>query len=256
MRRLFSSFRQLLCTLGICLSFAPFTPVNAQTPLTFCFEKWEPYTFIDENKKASGLSIHLIEIAAKKLDIAVKFVYLPWKRCLSSVENGRMDAVIDAAKRDVFLQGPTTLAYYTNTIWVHTYDALHTLPSLIALKERRAGYIDGYSYSPDYMSIPGVRIDYSPDQETVLRKLDAARVDFAVADYVTSKHLLKTKPLHVRELRPFPAVNPLYLSFHKSRVKEHRLFEATFKAMKEDGSVDAAYQAHIGVTLKDLIRSF
>lgn len=256
MQTLFNFSKLISCTLVLLIAFTQIGHTQTQKPLTFCFENWEPYSFIDENEKANGLSIYLIKLAAEKLHIPIEFKLLPWKRCLLKVKNGQIDAVIDAAKRDAFLQGPTALAFYTNAIWVHTHDPLTDLPSLSVLSDRRAGYIDGYTYNDSYMSISGIKIDYSPDHATVLRKLDAARVDFAIADYVTTKHFLRKTPLNIRELRPFPSINPLYLSFHKSRTTEQRLFEDVFKEMKENGTVDAAYQHYIGETLQNLIRAF
>ncbi len=256
MQTVFTFIKLMPCTILLLFCFISTGHSQSQKPLTFCFENWKPYSFIDTNHQPSGLTIQLIELAAKRLDIPVSFELLPWKRCLFKVENGQADAVVDASKREAFLQGPTALTFYTNTIWVHTHDTLRDLPSLSILAGRRAGYVDGYSYDPRYLTIAGIKIDYSPDEATALRKLDAARVDYAIADYVSTKHLLKKRSLNIRDLRPFPSVSPLYLSFHKSRATEQRLFDATFKAMQEDGTVDAAYQTYIGETLTNLIRAF
>ncbi|WP_319406965.1 transporter substrate-binding domain-containing protein [uncultured Desulfosarcina sp.] len=48
-------------------------------------------------KKSPGLEIELYRLMAEKLNLQLKVVRLPWKRCLSELEHGRVDGVFPAS---------------------------------------------------------------------------------------------------------------------------------------------------------------
>ena len=250
--------RVFLKTISLFLFITASNSAHSQSKdtLSFCYTTWLPYTVLSKDNELSGISIELIRKAAQNLDIEVAFIKLPWKRCLHDVRLGKLDAVVDAGARDDLLQGPTALAYYSNAIWVHQVDALKDLSDLTALSGRVAGYIDGYTYAEPYWKIPDLTIDYSPNEATVLKKLAARRVDFIIADYINTKHVLKKQLLPIRALKPFPSVDPLFLSFNRDRKAAHLRFEAEFRSLRTSGFVDQVYLKHTGTSLKDITQMF
>lgn len=64
----------------------------ADETLNICFENQDntPYVSVDK----TGLLIDLVNRASERAGIAVNFHLLPWKRCLTLVEHGGMDAAL------------------------------------------------------------------------------------------------------------------------------------------------------------------
>lgn len=168
--------------------------------IRFCFSPWPPYTYT-ENGKAAGLSIRVLDEAARRAGLAVEYHERPWKRCLHEVRAGAFDAVIDAAQRSDFLQGPTSYSVYTNTFWVREDTPIQAF-SMPALGGSTVGLVTGYTYPDELVKTPPYAIDYSVDDETNLRKLAVGRVDAVVADRVSAMHAADGAGLPLRPLRP------------------------------------------------------
>ena len=116
-------------------------------PARFCFNAWKPYAYTEAGR-IDGLSIVILKEAARRAGYTAEFAELPWKRCLILVEAGEYDAVMDAAARKQFLQGPTSYVVYTNTFWVRGDDVVDKF-SLAALREKTVGMVSGYVYPED-----------------------------------------------------------------------------------------------------------
>lgn len=83
--------------------------------LKFCIEPEEyPPFFYSENSKKErenfrGLTIELVEAVAQDIGIKVKWIRLPWKRCISEVSKNRIDGVVNAIylkEREKFFRFP------------------------------------------------------------------------------------------------------------------------------------------------------
>jgi polar amino acid transport system substrate-binding protein len=93
------STRRLLLALCACTAWLCAAPASAQTapaaPLQLCYERADilPWRTMDD----TGLNFDLINMAARKAQLAVNFVALPWKRCLAELQAQKMDGVIGAS---------------------------------------------------------------------------------------------------------------------------------------------------------------
>ena len=56
-------------------------------------DDWGPNEFMGEDGEPTGFHIDLIRMAAEELDISIKFVSMPWKRALDTIEKGEVDAI-------------------------------------------------------------------------------------------------------------------------------------------------------------------
>ncbi len=182
------------------------------------------------------------------------FVELPWKRCLEMVRRGELDAVIDAAERPEFLQGPTSFSLYSNTIWVNG-EAPAGVHGFGDLRGKTIGLIDGYVY-PDSLTADigaaGLTIEYSVDDETNLRKLAFGRVDAVVGDLVSTTVLIRDRGLtNLRPILPSHSADRLYPSFARDRKAAHAAFDSALEAMMQDGFIDSVYEKHIGLRFSD-----
>nr|WP_298144892.1 hypothetical protein [uncultured Pseudomonas sp.] len=57
--------------------------------LTLCYEDQDSYPWVMTNN--SGLNLELLALVEQALELRFRFVSVPWKRCLSGLENGVYD---------------------------------------------------------------------------------------------------------------------------------------------------------------------
>lgn len=221
--------------------------------ISFCFNDWPPYSKL-ENDKPAGISVEILREAARRAGYSATFRELPWKRCLDLVKKGEIDAVIDAADRDEFLQGPVSVSLYTNTFWVHDKSGLKKL-DFEALRGKTIGLVNGYKYPKqlsDDIARAEMKIDYAVDDATNLRKLGFGRVDVIVADHVSTLLEVKTKGLTLTPLSPAHSADRLYASFNPARQAAQKTINDALAAMLADGFVDRVYRRHLGIGFKDV----
>ena len=72
-------------------------------------DDWFPYTF-KENGKAVGIHVDIVRKAIENLGDTVELAPLPWKRCLSLGQSGKVAAVMSASYKDERAE----FAYYPN----------------------------------------------------------------------------------------------------------------------------------------------
>ncbi len=243
------------------LYFLLFTAVLFRAPTTsaddhlkFCFNSFEPFAYLEKNA-AKGISVDIIREIGEIMGFEPEFLHLPWKRCLQLVREGHGTAVIDAAQRKEFLQGPTSASLFSNTVWVSADKPSISLDTLKPLENKTVGFVDGYDYPKEITSIPGLKVDLSRNDLIALRKLSAKRVDFVVADITNTYASRKRHELKIRPLSPTPSADRLYISFNKEKVAFQKKFDAVLKTLLESGVVDQIYRAHIDQSYGDILRS-
>ncbi len=103
--------------------------IDIANPPFYRFTLSEPPVY----EKNQGIAFDLIEAASLNLDIHIKIIRLPWKRCLVMLKNGRVDGVIGASyipERKAYGHYPTTTTgqidysriIYSNTYWLYSND--------------------------------------------------------------------------------------------------------------------------------------
>lgn len=234
----------LLCPLPV--------PAAGEDRVIFCFNAWPPFAYqVDD--AIVGISVDLINEAARRLEITVEYRELPWNRCLQYVKDGSVHAVVDAAEREDFIQGPTSLSIYSDTLWVHLSSPTESPKDL---KNARIGLVDGYQYSDkltDMIDRLGMSTELSVDDPANLRKLAFRRTDVAIADLVGTIAYTKQHRLNLRPLLPPVSYDPLYLSFHSNFGEQQQRFDQVFRVLLDEGFVDQVYESHIGKRFSDLI---
>lgn len=220
----------------------------------FCFNDWPPYTSADE-QGPMGISVDVLTEAAARAGYVPVFTELPWNRCLELVRDGTMDAVIDAAHRPQYLQGPASFSVYSNTIWVAENSTL-TVPDLAAFGGTRFGFVAGYEYPATMLDAfveYEIDIAYSVDDAANVRQLAYGRVDAIVGDFVGTLLYADENDLAIRPLFPSHSVDRLYPSFNTDLPEMQRAFDAVIQQMLDDGTIDTIYQQHIGVSFSEVV---
>jgi len=117
-------------------------------PLTIAINKTSfPYHSIDEKGNAIGLMADLWRLWAKKQQVEVRFVVLPWLKTLSEVAKGNVDihgglSIIDSRRKNLEFSQPLF------SIYTHLYvnQQLNNVSSLVDLKPYSIGVVKGSAH--------------------------------------------------------------------------------------------------------------
>lgn len=243
--------RPLIWLLAVCaLGLSPGGTARADpAPVVFCFNAWPPYAFRQDDAIA-GVSIEIMQAAARRAGYAPDFVELPWNRCIQSVEAGTVHAALDAARRDNLLQGPESYSAYTNTFWVRP-DSPIRAATPEAFRGLRLGLVSGYEYPASLLAAAtanGMTVDYSVDDGANVRKLVFGRVDVIVADRISTRWMLRQEGIELRPLSPDHSADTLYPSFNPAFHERHRRIDAALADMRQTGEIDAVIRKYVGKT--------
>jgi polar amino acid transport system substrate-binding protein len=225
---------------------------SAAEEVSYCFNEWPPYAYLD-GAQAKGISVEILTEATRRAGMTASFVELPWNRCLEQVRSGETDAVIDAAERAEYIQGPASFSAYTDHFWVRADDFAQVYDAT-ALENRTLGLVEGYVY-PDSLIADveqaDMKIDYAVDDGNNLEKLAAGRVDVIVADLFSTLHIVREKGLALRQLLPAHSVDMLYPSFGPERGDKQGRVDAALQGMLRDGFIDGLYRRYFGIGFQD-----
>lgn len=130
--------------------------------LNICIDTayWYPFTY-SENKQAKGIHVDIVKEAAKALDQQVRFVALPWKRCLLENKSGHIGAVVSAsykAERAEFLYFPDDAATNSKS----DFRLMQVEYNLVTLEEQDFEFTGDLALIPEPVRIP---LGYSIAQE-------------------------------------------------------------------------------------------
>ncbi|AUJ71872.1 MULTISPECIES: transporter substrate-binding domain-containing protein [unclassified Pseudoalteromonas] len=180
-----------------------------------CFERWWPYSFVNEQKQVRGIEVDIIKSALIGTPYRVTFHELPYRRCLAGVADGTFDFTLHVDEADGF-----PIIDVSFTTWLLS----------LAVKQGR------FSNPDDFYQLAAPRVmiseDYSYPEAAVqgLKKINAAivrrsfyeqnhddgkkffsvlnnnRVDAILVDKVWALEMIRRHQLEVTFLpRPFHA---------------------------------------------------
>lgn len=223
--------------------------------LHFCFVNWPPYTEFSGGR-ASGLSVILMREASRRIGMRAVFDSLPWKRCLVEVLEGNYDVVIDAAIRDGYIQGPTSVSGLAYVMWVRPKSSIREYTGLNDWMNRTISTVSGYIYGPEVDALGSEHKNSSPNDLIALRKAELGRVDGALVDLINGRLLVESNNLQLRPISPAVHAQPLYPAFNNKLGDIQKKFDAALAEMIEDTTVDYHYQRHLGITYDDLLENY
>ena len=103
---------RLFVLLFLCLEIFMPCPCFAEDPypreITICYGHWKPYEYM-EGKKTKGVNVEVVEAAAKRLGVRIRWKAYPWSRCMQSARIGLVDGLMSlyrTAEREKVLYYP------------------------------------------------------------------------------------------------------------------------------------------------------
>ncbi|WP_017902951.1 substrate-binding periplasmic protein [Pseudomonas asplenii] len=203
-------------------------------------EPWAPYVF-EENGQTKGLDYETTAIVFQRLGIEVEWQFLPWKRCLAMLEQGKADGVLDifhSSQRDDKLLYPAEALSEVEFVLFYAKAHPHPFDSLDDLRGLTVGVSPGYQYSPQFNESRLFRREPAPSQESNFGKLALGRIDLLITDRRVGQHVLNELNLQERIVQ-YPTVisrNRQYLALRRNTGMDLLMqrFNAELKRFKRE----------------------
>ena len=211
--------------------------------LTVICDDWPPYQISDKGE-ITGFCTRLVEEVFRRMSVSIKPIEMyPWKRAIVMMEAGQVDALFSAnftRERTVFAHYPDEMLVKTPwVVWMRN-DVNLSFNTLNDLKYKKIGVVRGYSYTPEFWDFvkKNSRVDVVADDTTNFRKLNAGRIDFAVAELGNGLFIVRSMKLKtIIPVKHSPIKEDgLYIIFNNSRVEKAFVdrFSAELKKLKQD----------------------
>ncbi|MBN3564223.1 substrate-binding periplasmic protein [Aliamphritea spongicola] len=225
------------------------SPFSTAQPLAMkiAYAEYEPYSFTD-NGQVRGIEVDVLnEALGTRMQIPLQHSVLPWKRVQTYVRNGEIDAYVAVAT-------PERLSYAFASEEAVTFGSVSVFMnqadprleetsslSLEALKPYRIGVTAGSGWAKRNLNQHLIQPAYSTSSLADMLKMK--RIDMIVENpYIFSYHLKQfaDDDFTVREIPVAGQQLSLLLFINKSSTFADILpvFNATLRAMKEDGTLD------------------
>ncbi|MDB6047923.1 MAG: extracellular solute-binding protein [Pseudomonas sp.] len=178
----------LTALLFACLSFT----ASGET-LHIVTEPWAPYVYI-ENGQARGLDYETTAIVFERLGIDVKWEFLPWRRCLSMLQQGQADGALDIFKRserDELLLYPSEPLSEVEWVLFDANARPHPFLTMEDLRGLTIGISPGYLYSTAFDASTVFTREPAPSHEANFGKLLLGRIDMVITDRRVGQYVLK-----------------------------------------------------------------
>ena len=211
--------------------------------MTFVFESYPPYEFVEAGT-VRGVDTDMIRAVCEKIGVTPKFEEMPWKRALSEVKDGKVDAIFSLYVNDErkgFLEFPDKGLSYEKNILVSRKGGDVKIATLDDLKGKTIGVVSEYSYGDTFDNFKDVTRDESVNAEMLLKKLENDRIPVIIINELVYNSLAKKLGLTDKlEVQPFVAADePMYVAFSKAKGAAAADMAAAFSkaiaAMKASG---------------------
>jgi polar amino acid transport system substrate-binding protein len=245
-----------LCALS--LSWA----VCAQNPtITIAAEDdWAPYSSMKADKSGpEGFSPDLVRAVFKLKGVDVKYVAVPFVRCLQMVKTGKavacFDTTITDENKDEFYWHKTPIFEEGLAIF-GLVDGAKTDLTTLGLEGSTVGITTGYTYPTDFMLNKKIKKFEANSDEQLLKMLAAKRVQFVILNTMPGLMRIKNDASLKGKIKQVGLISKdgFWLNFSKIHPDGKRMaevFEAGLLEFKASGRYDkmqADFKQRLGVT--------
>lgn len=222
-------------------------------------DDWAPYSSAPTGRPGpEGLSPELVREAFKTQNVQVRFIALPFARCMLYAETGRVAGCFNASitdeNRDKYHWHPTPMFHEGLAIFGRSE---HTGPPLTEkdLEGRTVGVTIGYTYPTSFMSNARIAKLNARSDTHLLQMLAARRVDYILLNTMPGYYRIQQMPSLVGKVKQVGTIqmDGFWLAFSKKDPQGAELansFEQGLRAMQADGSYDrlmAALRRRMGL---------
>lgn len=238
---------------GLCIIVLAFVgPVQAEPNRTLkvCWENEAkpPFLMFSSKTEPYGIMVDIVGTVFKENGYTLEHIIQPWKRCLHSIKNGKVDLVPNASyklQRTEFSRYSYPI-YETNIALFYKANRFNSPPQFLSQEDiasYKVGGVSGFNYSFVHTD---VNIDVgAKSREHLVKKLIAERVDFALLQVEVLNYLAKQKKVDITSLDYVPFPDKKSKAYHvifskKTNDSENLkiLFNQTFLNMKHNGVIE------------------
>jgi polar amino acid transport system substrate-binding protein len=181
---------------------------------------WPPYAFADPNHptQVRGASIDIMTEVLKRAGYEFQLTLLPWKRCLSKVEDGSIDMLLHATQNEErekkFL---ITKPYYSiNSALFYLssrYPQAPVIKTVADMKSYTYCGLFGYNYS--MYNLPAAQLDDgAKDEDNRVKKLRIGRCDFILGDVEIINNFASMGKIDLKGIAHIPIPEAKPKEFH------------------------------------------
>lgn len=176
-----------------------------------------------QGEQLTGLHIEMINVVAKKLNIQVEFISLPWTRAVHEFSEGKYDAISYFG----YTEERAKFAYFhtnnilSNTHWVflslkERQDEFHFEKDLTGLENLIIGVQNGYSHGSFFDSKKHINRDVVMNEFDLEFMLKKRRHDLVMMSFQEYRGFKKRGDFEgIVALSPMIDMDPQYLAFSK-----------------------------------------
>ncbi|AZZ95656.1 transporter substrate-binding domain-containing protein [Pseudoalteromonas sp. R3] len=218
-------------------------PDIASSPISVCFERWRPFSFVDQDGIAKGEEIDLIKAAARTLNRTVQFSELPFKRCVANVKFGSTDFSLHVDKTDGLAIFSNTTTFWQLSLAVSAA-RFQTLDGFKAISTPRIMLATEYPYPKavyrklEALDARLVRRSYYEENDehakTFFDILTTKRVDAMLVDKQWAQHMIDKFNLPVNLLAQDFHSEPQYIGYRHSNASLAQQLEAALLALPQN----------------------
>ncbi|MBG0842408.1 substrate-binding periplasmic protein [Ectopseudomonas toyotomiensis] len=232
---------------------------GSQPTLTFCHEDQNAYPWVMTD--GTGLNLELLDLVQQALKLQVIYVAVPWKRCLSGMQQGLYDGAFAASFKTERLQ----MGRYPSDAdgrpdafrRLHTsrYTLYRRIGSAVSWDGQRfthvtgrVGSLSGFSIR-DLLLAHGLEVDESSrDPLALLQMLVHGRVDAVALQTMRGDFILQANPQLARQVEKLPQLleeKPYYLMLSNALLaRDPELAERIWSEVQRQRE-SATYQARV-----------
>ncbi len=219
-----------------------------------------PYLMLNEQDQPIGIAVEWVTKILSSRKITIVNVILPWKRCLSEIEKGNVDIVPNAS----FNKKRTEFALYTKPLYAThlvlfynktQFTAKPEIHTVGELSRYEVGGVLGFNYSFYHGKL---KIDTGArTRETLIKKLNNNRIDFAIAQKEVIFALNKEGKVDLRNIGYIPDLVRPIKEYHILVGKKHpnsstlkQILDSGIEAIHKDGYYEKVRRKYLGVDIK------
>ncbi len=214
---------------------------------------FSPISYMQGNNLA-GIDVDQFNQAARRLNIDVEILVMPFPRILRHMEEGTLDCMFASFKtpaREVYMDFTSVPIHVSSLVFYEKNGSNITFNRLEDLKGLTVGLVRGYKNSAAFDEAVDqglVNVEFVTNIEQNFQKLRFGRLDLVLINRHVGGNIIKN--LSIANIRPLPVpliAQPAYLTFSKKRRLTHLvpLFDNELTKAKQDGSYQTIIDKYI-----------
>jgi len=182
-----------------------------------------PFSFM-EGEMLVGIDVDQVKLAARRLNINMDIVAMPFSRMLVQMKEGELDCMFAAYKtpeREIYMDFTSVPNHVSSLMFFQRRDSNTKYNSIDDLKGLTIGLVRGHKVSEDFdaaLDNGWFTVEKVNEHEQNFRKLSFGRLDLVLVNRHVGGYILKkTNIANIQTLPVALTKQPAYLTFSKKR---------------------------------------